>query len=82
MSYPKLRGAIREKFRTQGAFAKAAGIDPSMLSKKLAGKSEWTSGQIQIAVELLEIPVDSISEYFFRDLVASAQPEIRRATWI
>lgn len=67
MSYPKIRGAIREKFGTQGAFAKAAGIDPSMLSKKLAGKSEWTSGQMQTAVELLEIPADRIGEYFFNN---------------
>ena len=67
MSYPKIRGAIREKFGTQGAFAKAAGIDPSMLSKKLAGKSEWTSGQMQTAVELLEIPTDRIGEYFFNN---------------
>ena len=67
MSYPKIRGAIREKFGTQGAFAKAAGIDPSMLSKKLAGKSEWTLSEVQTTVALLEIPADRISEYFFKD---------------
>ena len=38
MSYPKLRGAIREKFGTQEAFARALGVHPSTLVQKLAGK--------------------------------------------
>lgn len=67
MSYPKLRGAIREKFGTQGSFAEALGVNPSMLSKKLAGKSEWYWNEVQAACELLEIPADRISDYFFKD---------------
>mgnify|MGYP003289324806 CR=1 FL=1 len=67
MSYPKLRGAIREKFGTQGAFAKALRIDQSGLSKRLAGKQEWTWAEVQAACELLEIPADRISDYFFKD---------------
>lgn len=67
MSYPKLRGAIREKFGTQGAFAKALGIDQSGLSKRLAGKQEWSWTEVQAACELLEIPADRISDYFFRE---------------
>ena len=67
MSYPKLRGAIREKFGTQEAFAKALGVNPSTLVKKLAGRVEWTVGEVQAAVELLGLPHDSISDYFFKD---------------
>lgn len=67
MSYPKLRGAIREKFGTQGAFAKALGVNQATLVKKLAGKVEWKVDEVQTAVELLDIPLDRISDYFFRD---------------
>lgn len=67
MSYPKLRGAIREKFGTQEAFAKALGVNPSTLVKKLAGKVEWTVGEVQASVKLLGIPTDCISDYFFKD---------------
>jgi DNA-binding XRE family transcriptional regulator len=67
MSYPKLRGAIREKFGTQAAFAKALGVNQATLVKKLAGKTEWKVAEVQAACELLEIPVDRISDYFFAD---------------
>lgn len=67
MSYWKLRGAIREKFRTQGAFAKALGIDQSGLSKRLAGKYEWSRAEVQETCRLLEIPADRIGDYFFND---------------
>ena len=67
MSYPKIRGAIREKFGTQSAFAQALGINPSTLVKKLSGKVEWTVGEMQATVLLLDIPRDRISEYFFKD---------------
>ena len=67
MSYPKLRGAIREKFGTQEAFAKALGVHPSTLVQKLAGKVEWTVSEVQASVKLLEIPKDCISDYFFKD---------------
>jgi DNA-binding XRE family transcriptional regulator len=67
MSYPKVRGAIREKFGTQAAFAKALGINPSTLVKKLAGKVEWTVSEVQASAKLLGIPNDSITDYFFKD---------------
>lgn len=65
MSYPKLRGRIREKFGTQDAFAKALGMDPSSLSSKLNGKTEWTRTEIEKACVLLEIPLDEAHLYFF-----------------
>jgi DNA-binding XRE family transcriptional regulator len=67
MSYPKIRGAIREKYGTQAAFAKELGVNPSTLIKKLAGKVEWTLSEVQLATKLLGIPYDQISEYFFKD---------------
>lgn len=67
MSYPKIRGAIREKYGTQAAFAKELGVNPSTLIKKLGGKVEWTLSEVQLAAKLLGIPYDQISEYFFKD---------------
>ena len=67
MVYPKLRGAIREKFGTQGAFAKALGVNQATLVRKLAGKAEFKIDEVQTAVELLDIPHDRIGEYFFKD---------------
>jgi transcriptional regulator with XRE-family HTH domain len=67
MSYPKIRGAIREKFGKNEAFAEAMGMDKSTLSKKLNGRTEWTRPEIELAVELLTIPWDQIHIYFFAD---------------
>lgn len=65
MRYWKLRGAIREKFGTQNAFAEAMGLSKCVLSRKLLGKREWLLAEVQAACRLLEIPADRIGEYFF-----------------
>ena len=65
MSYAKLRGRIREKFGTQDAFARVLDMDPSTLSGKLTGKTEWTRAEIEKACVLLEIPLAEAHLYFF-----------------
>jgi DNA-binding transcriptional regulator YdaS (Cro superfamily) len=65
MSYPKLRGAIREKFGTQEAFAKALGMHPTTLNAKLSGKTDWTRREIEAASRLLELSGETIHAYFF-----------------
>ena len=65
MSYPKLRGAIREKFGTQEAFAKAMGKSNTTLSGKLTGKTEWDRQEIEDACRLLDIPLSEAHTYFF-----------------
>jgi len=65
MSYPKLRGAIREKFGTQEAFAKAMGKSETTISSKLTGKTEWDRQEIEDACRLLEIPLAEAHTYFF-----------------
>lgn len=67
MIYPKLRGAIREKYGTQSAFATALGMNKTTLVKKLAGKVEFKIDEVQTAIELLGIPREQIGEYFFKD---------------
>lgn len=65
MDYRKLKGKIKEVFDTRSAFAKALDVDPSTLSYKLNNKSEWTSGEITKACELLNIPLVEAHLYFF-----------------
>lgn len=63
--YSKLRGIIREKYKTQGAFADELGISAASLSDKLNEKSDFSHGEITLACDKLGIPYDRISEYFF-----------------
>ena len=65
MRYAKLRGLIREKYQTQGAFAEALGMHSTTLSKKLAGLVDWTRQEIEKACRLLGIPDEKIHVYFF-----------------
>ena len=65
MDYSKLRGAIREKFGTQDAFAKALGISYASLNAKLNGRTEWKTNEIVKACQLLDIPLEQAHEYFF-----------------
>lgn len=65
MSYAKLRGRIREVFGGQDAFAKALGMNPATLSKKLNGNSAWTVPEIESSCKSLSIPLNEVSEYFF-----------------
>lgn len=57
MKYAEVRGAIRAKFGTQQAFAKAMVMHNTTLSKKLQGKVDWTRAEMAKAAELLEISV-------------------------
>lgn len=63
--YSRLRGRIREYFSTQAAFAQAIEMSESSLSQKLNGWSEWDTGEMRRACEVLEIPADKLHLYFF-----------------
>lgn len=63
--YSKLRGRIREKFKTESAFAKAMNLSHNSISKKLNGHILFVQNEIDKAIMLLEIPDDEISTYFF-----------------
>jgi transcriptional regulator with XRE-family HTH domain len=65
MDYSALRGQIRAKYKTQADFAVAMGMDPSSLSQKLNGKTEWSAAEIRKACELLSIDPADIPKYFF-----------------
>lgn len=63
--YAKLRGAIREYFGTEGAFARAIGRSPNYVSKVFQGKSNFDAVDISKSAELLQIEPDEIGRYFF-----------------
>lgn len=65
MNTRKLRGRIRECYKTQEAFAKALNVSPATLSKKLMGKTEWDRQEIENVCALLDIPAGEIHAYFF-----------------
>ena len=60
----KLKNRIIEKYGTYQNYAKYAGISPSALSKKLAGRRYFTHDDIIKAVILLEL--ENVDEYFFK----------------
>lgn len=62
--YPELCGKIREKFRTQRAFANEIGMNPTTLSKKLSGESQWTYDEVARACCALGIPMADAPNFF------------------
>ena len=66
-TYGKLRERIKQKFGTLCAFVDAAGMNRSTLSMKLNGKLAWRSTEIEAICKLLDIPMESVGEYFFYD---------------
>lgn len=65
----KLKARIDEKFPKRADFAKAIGVDPSILSRSLK-TGNWRADRIEKAVEVLKIPVREIPDYFFPSYVA------------
>ena len=65
MDYSRLRGKIREVFKTEGSFAQALGISAVSLSAKLNNQVPFTQVEIDKACELLGISTDLIPSYFF-----------------
>ena len=71
--YPELCGKIREIFRTQESFARAIGMNPSTLSGKLAGRSQWSYSEVVRVCSALGIPMSESWRYFFTPNVAILQ---------
>lgn len=65
MSYAKLRGRIRERYRSQAAFAEAIDRSVCSVNLKLNGKAEWSATDMRKACEVLDIAAEDIPQYFF-----------------
>ena len=70
MSYRKLRGKIREVYGSQDAFAADMGVNPSTMSAKLTGKTDWSVKEAELACRLLGISLEEMHIYFFAPEVA------------
>jgi len=69
--YRKLKGRIIERFGSQKEFAKAYGTAENTISRKLSGKRKITTDDItkMCRPEFLDIPVQEIPVYFFKEKV-------------
>ena len=65
--YSKLRGRIREILGSEANFCKAMPMTRSTLRLKLNGKVECTQSEIVAAMEVLQLPMSAIGEYFFNE---------------
>lgn len=63
--YAKLRAKIKEKYGTEGEFAKALNTSQVSVSRRFNGKTQFTSEDIKAWCLLLEIPVADSGLYFF-----------------
>ncbi len=68
-NYSKLKGKIIEKYGTQLAFAKAFGMTNIAFSRKLNNKVRFSTDDILTIIQMLDIPKNEISEYFFTEKV-------------
>ena len=65
----KLKARIDKMFPNRAEFARAIGVDPSVLSRMLAS-GNWKADRIEAAVKVLKIPAKDIPSYFFASSVA------------
>lgn len=65
--YDKVRGKIKEKLKSESAFAEKLGISQVSLSSKFNNKTDFTASEIARATDkdVLDIPADEIGIYFF-----------------
>lgn len=67
--FRKLRGKIVEKYGTISAFAQAYGVSKNTFSKKLNNQVKFSADDVIKIVNMLEVPENEISEYFFKQKV-------------
>jgi hypothetical protein len=63
--YAKLRVRILEKFGTYSKFAEALNKSTVYLSRKLKGKTQFSSNEIKKWCYLLDISLEEVGLYFF-----------------
>lgn len=71
--YSKLRGRIIEKFGSQSRFAVAMGWSERTMSLKITGKRSWKQTEMCLALSLLELSDEDISDYFFKTKVQNIE---------
>ena len=62
-NFAKIRGRMAEMNISQDKLAKALGVSPVTLNRKLAGQKDFRLKEVQIIAELLEL--EDVRPYFF-----------------
>lgn len=73
LNYNKLRGRIKEKLGTEGAFARAIGRSQNYITKVFQGKSYFTQADVCRSAEILDIDQNDIGIYFFAPEFTNAE---------
>lgn len=68
-NYDKLKGRIVEKFGTQRNLARALGVSERTISLKLNNKIFFSQDEITKISKLLNISLNEIQDYFFKQKV-------------
>lgn len=63
--YSKLVGRIIEKYGTRRRFGKTLGVSNTTLYERLSNRLPFTQDEIIKSIELLDIPHNEITKYFF-----------------
>ena len=63
--YRKLKGRIVEKCGTQYEFARKMGMSERTLYLRMQGKQSWKQADILKAIEILDLDVTDVQDYFF-----------------
>lgn len=71
--YAKLRGKIKEVYRTQDEFAKALGIGRVSLSQRLNNTLDFSQEEINTACKILGLAASDIPDYFFTPQVQKSE---------
>ncbi len=75
LNYNKLRGRIKEKLGTEGAFARAIGRSQNYITKVFQGKTYFTQADICKSADVLSVNQDEIGLYFFAPEFTKAELE-------
>ena len=63
--FAELRGKVYRAYTHQSDFAQAMGMDPTAMSRRMTGCTDWSRGEIVRACQLLQIPLTEAHLYFF-----------------
>ena len=68
--FSKLKGRIKEKVGNQKDMAEKLGISNTTFSSKINNNIDFTNSETQKMINILEIPLEKINDYFFTYQVA------------
>lgn len=65
-NYKRLKGRIREYYGSQENAAKNLNLSTTALNNKLNGKTQFTSDELFILINEMEVTPDEIKDIFFK----------------